>query len=88
MTNSHAIMASLDERERPPRRDGHPSSRSPKHTYSRIGALTDSDSDYSSNPEDKLDNLIQYSKEVESNPTRNSKSDQDSLPCLVIYATP
>ena len=30
----------------------------PKHTYSKIGGLTDSDSKYSSNSEDKLDNLI------------------------------
>ena len=60
----------------------------PKHTYSKIGGLTDSDSEYSSNPEDELDDLIQYSKEVESNSTKNSKSDQDSHPNLVIYATP
>ena len=31
----------------------------PKHTYSKIGGLTDSDSEYSSDPEDELDNLIQ-----------------------------
>ena len=60
----------------------------PKHTYSKIGGLTDSDSEYSYNSEDELDNLIQYSKEVDSNSTQNSKSDQDSLPNLVIYATP
>ena len=60
----------------------------PKHTYSKIGGLTDSDSEYSSNSEDELDDLIQYSKEVESNSTKNSKSDRDSLPNLVIYATP
>jgi len=60
----------------------------PKHTYSKIGGLTDSDSEYSSNSEDELDDLIQYSKEVESNSTWNPKSDQDSLPNLVIYATP
>ena len=60
----------------------------PKHTYSKIGGLTDSDSEYSSNSEDELDDLIQYSKEVESNSTNNTKSDQDSLPKLVIYATP
>ena len=59
----------------------------PKHTYSKIGGLTDSSSEYSSNPEDELDDLIQYSKEVESNSTKNPKSDQDSLPNLVIYAT-
>ena len=34
----------------------------PKHTYSKIGGLTDSDSEYSSNSEDELDDLIQYSK--------------------------
>jgi hypothetical protein len=60
----------------------------PKHTYSKIGGLTDSDSEYSSNPEHELDDLVQYSKEVESNSTKNPKSDQDSLPDLVIYATP
>ena len=60
----------------------------PKHTYSKIGGLTDSDSEYSSNSEDELDDLIQHSKQVESNSTRNSKSDQDCLPNLVIYATP
>ena len=60
----------------------------PKHTYSKIGGLTDSDSKYSSDPENELDDLIQCSKEVESNSTKNSKFDQDSLPNLVIYATP
>ena len=60
----------------------------PKHTYTKIGGLTDSDSEYSYDKEDKLDDLIQYSKEVESNSTKNSKPDQDSLPNLVIYATP
>ena len=30
----------------------------PKHTYSKIDGLTDSDSEYSSNPEDELDDLI------------------------------
>ena len=58
-----------------------------KHTYSKIGRLTDSDSEYSSNSENDLDDLIQYSKEVEYNSTKNSKSDQDSLPNLVIYTT-
>ena len=58
----------------------------PKHTYSKIGGLTDSE--YSSNSEDELDDLIQYIKQVESNSTTNSKSDQDSLPKFVIYATP
>ena len=60
----------------------------PKHTYSKIGGLTNSDSEYSSNSEDELDDLILYNKEVESNSTKNSKSDQDSLPNLIIYATP
>ena len=59
-----------------------------KHTYSKISGLTDSDFEYSYNSEDELDDLIQYSKKVESNSTKNSKSDQDSLPNLVIYATP
>ena len=30
----------------------------PKHTYSKIGGLTDSESEYSSDPEEQLDNLI------------------------------
>ena len=60
----------------------------PKHTYSKIGGLTDSDSEYSYDPEDELDDLIQYSKEVKSSSTKNPKSDKDSLPNLVIYATP
>jgi hypothetical protein len=60
----------------------------PKHTYSKIGGLTDSESEYSSNSEDVLDDVIQYSKQVESNSAKNSKSDQDSLPNLVIYETP
>ena len=29
-----------------------------KHTYSKIGGLIDSDSEYSSDPEDELDDLI------------------------------
>ena len=45
------------------------------HTYSKIGGLTDSESEYSSNSEDELDDLIQYSKQVESNSTKNSRSD-------------
>src|SRR6185312_2319010 len=60
----------------------------PKHTYSKIGGITDSESEYSSNSKDELDDLIQYSKQVESNSAKNSKSNQDSLPNLVIYATP
>jgi hypothetical protein len=60
----------------------------PKHTYSKFGGLTDSDSEYSYNSEDELDSLIQYSKEVKSNSTKTSKSDQNFLPNLVIYATP
>ena len=60
----------------------------PKHTYSKIGGLTDSESEYSSDPEEQLDDLIQYSKQVESNSANNLKSDQDSLPNLIIYATP
>ena len=60
----------------------------PKHTHSKIGGLTNSESEYSSDPEDRLDNLIQYSKQVESNSAKNLKSDQDSLPNLIIYATP
>ena len=59
----------------------------PKHTYSKIGGLTDSESEYS-DPEEQLDDLIQYSKQVESNSTKNSMSDQDFLPNLIIYATP
>ena len=34
----------------------------PKHTYSKIGGLTDSESEYSSDPEEQMDDLIQYSK--------------------------
>jgi hypothetical protein len=60
----------------------------PKHTYSKISGLTDSNSEYSYDSEDEPDNLIQYSKEAEAKTTKNSKSDQDSLPNLVIYATP
>jgi hypothetical protein len=60
----------------------------PKHTYSKIGGLTDSESEYSSNSERELDNLIPYSKQVEFNSPKNSKSDQNSFPNLVIYATP
>jgi len=30
----------------------------PKHTYSKIGSLTDSDSEYSYNSKDELDELI------------------------------
>ena len=81
-------MATLDERECPLRRDGHSASRSPKSHISKVGVLTDSNSEYSYDPEDELDDLIQYSKEVELNSTKKSKSDQDSLPNLVIYATP
>ena len=44
----------------------------PKHTYSKIGGLTDSESEYSFNLEDELDDLIQYNKQVESNSTKNS----------------
>jgi len=58
----------------------------PKHTYSKIGGLTDSESEYSSNSKGELDDLIQYSKQVESNSAKNSKYDQDSIPYLVIYA--
>jgi hypothetical protein len=60
----------------------------PKHTYSMIGRLTDSDSEYSSNSKNDLDDLIKYNNEVESNSTKKFKSDQDPLPNLVIYATP
>ena len=54
----------------------------PKHTHPKIGGLTDSESEYSSDPEEQLDDLIQYSKQVESNSAKNLKSDQDSLPNL------
>jgi hypothetical protein len=60
----------------------------PKHTYSKIGGLTDSDFEYSSNSEDELDDLIQYSKQVKSNSTKITMSDQNSFPNLVIFATP
>ena len=55
-----------------------------KHTYSKNGGLTDSESEYSSNSDNELDDLIQYNKQVESNSANKSKSDQDSLPNLVI----
>ena len=60
----------------------------PKHTYSKIGGLTDFESKYSYDSEEDLDNLIQYSKEAETKSIKSSKTDQDSLPDLVIYATP
>ena len=60
----------------------------PKHTYSKINGPTDSDSEYSYDSEEELDNLTQYNKEVESNSTKATKSDQNSLPDLVIYVTP
>src|SRR6185437_15298943 len=81
-------MATLDKRERPLCRDGQSLLAHPKHTYSKIGGLTDSESEYFSDPEEQLDDLIQYSKQVESNSAKNLKSDQDSLPNLIIYATP
>ena len=59
----------------------------PKHTYSKIGGLADSESEYS-DPEEQLDDLIQYSKQVESNSAKKPASNQDSLPNLIIYATP
>ena len=46
----------------------------PKHTYSKIGGLTDSESEYSSDSEDRLDDLIYYNKQVESNSAKNPKS--------------
>ena len=60
----------------------------PKHKYSKIGGLTDSESEYSSDSEKQLDDLIQYSKQVESNSAKKPASNQDSLPNLIIYATP
>ena len=60
----------------------------PNHTYSKIGGLTDSESEDSSDPEEQLDDLFQYNNQVESNSDKNLKSDQDSLPNLIIYATP
>jgi len=47
----------------------------PKHTYSRIGGLTDSESEYSHDSEDELDNLIQYKREAEAKSNKNSKTD-------------
>ena len=60
----------------------------PKHTYSKISGLTDSESEYSSDLEEQLDDLIQYSKQVEFNSAKSLKADQDSIPNLIIYATP
>jgi hypothetical protein len=34
----------------------------PTHMYTKIGGLTDSDSEYYYESEDELDNLIQYKK--------------------------
>src|SRR4026209_2890890 len=45
----------------------------PKHAYSKIGGLTDSE--YSSNSENELDDLIQYNKQAEFNSAKNSMSD-------------
>ena len=47
----------------------------PKHTYFKIGGLTDSESEYSSNSENELDDLIQYNKQAEFNSAKNSMSD-------------
>ena len=47
----------------------------PKHTYSKIDGLTDSESEYSSDPEEQMDDLIEYSKQVESNSAKNLKYD-------------
>ena len=56
----------------------------PKHIYSKIGGQTNSDSEYSSNSEGELDDLIQYSKQVEYNSTKISESDQAHGPhCLI-----
>ena len=60
----------------------------PKHTYSKIGGLTNSEFEYSYDSEDELDDLIQYNKEAEAKSAKNSKTDQDSLPNLIIYSTP
>ena len=51
----------------------------PKHTYTKIGGLTDSDSEYSYDSEEELDDLIQNSKEAQAkaNSTKCSKTDQD-----------
>ena len=56
----------------------------PKHTYAKIGGQIDSDSEYSSNSEDELDNLIQYSKQVESNSTKIPKSVRPGAAGLLI----
>ena len=47
----------------------------PKHTYSRIGGLTDFESEYSHDSEDELDILIQYRREAEAKSNKNSKTD-------------
>ena len=60
----------------------------PKHTYSRIGGLTDFESEYSYNSKNELDDLIQYSKEAEAQSHKNFKTDKDSLPNLIIKVTP
>ena len=63
-------MATLDERDTLHIEMGIPLLAHPKHTYSKIGGLTDSESEYSSDSEEQLDDLIQYSKQVESNSTK------------------
>jgi hypothetical protein len=45
----------------------------PKHTYSKIGGLTDSELEYSYDSEDEMDDLIKYSKEAEPNQPRTPK---------------
>jgi hypothetical protein len=47
----------------------------------------DSESKYSYGSEDELDNLIHYRKEVEASSAKNSNTNQNSLPNLIIYAT-
>ena len=66
----------------------HPTPRSPKTYIFKNGGLTDSESEYSYNPEDELDDLIQYSKQAKAKSAKNSKTDQDFLPNLIIYSTP
>ena len=52
--------------------------------------VTDSESEYSYDSEDELDDLIQYSKDAqaEANSGKKSRTDQDFLPNLIIYSTP
>jgi len=59
----------------------------PKHTYSKIHGLSESES--SSDWEDELDDFrLSKDTKVEADSNKDTKIDQDSSPNLVIYSTP